>query len=298
MDTLQKESQVIKKTMIWNMILNFFLMVMKITAGIIGSSTAIISDAVNSAGDVGTAFFVMIAGKFSRKEHDKEHPYGHEKFESMASLLLGVAMIVTAFEIGKASVTTMIDYLANGVPIKQPTVIALIGAIMTIIVKEVMFQATNRASKKASAPSLHAMAMDHRSDQLSALGVVIGIGGAMLGIVILEPIASLIICLMIFSVAISIIRTGITQVVDQAATPDVVEAIRNVALSEDGVMAVDDLKTRIFGAKIYVDIEIAVNPNLSVCEAHDIAEKVHDHIELEMPNIKHCMVHVNPFDEN
>ncbi|PKK97628.1 MAG: hypothetical protein CVV56_05510 [Tenericutes bacterium HGW-Tenericutes-1] len=291
---LKKEALIIKKTTAWTMFLNFILLVMKLIAGIFGKSTALISDAVNSAGDVGTAFFVMITGKMSRKDNDDDHQYGHEKYESMVSVFLGVALIITVIEIAKSAIKTIYDYFALGVPIEKPTILALFAAVLTIVIKEGMYQFTKVASKKANSPSLNAMAWDHRSDEFSAFGVVIGIGGAMLGIVVLEPIASLVICVLILKVAIKIIKVGISQVVDQAADVETIEEIKNVVSSQEGVLALDDLKTRIFGAKLYVDIEIAVDSELSLKLAHEIAEKVHDEIEAKIENVKHCMVHVNP----
>lgn len=293
-DQLKTEAKIIKKTMAWTMVLNAFLMVMKIIAGIFGKSTAIISDAVNSGGDVATAFFVMIAGKYSRKDVDNDHQYGHEKYESMVSVFLGVALILSAIEIAKIAVKTIYDYVRFDVPIEKPTYIALIAAVLTIVIKEMMYRFTIRNSKKANAPSLKAMAWDHRGDQLSALGVVIGVGGSMLGIVILEPIASLVICTFIMILAFRIIKTGVSQVVDQAADNDTVEQIKQIINQQEGVLCLDDLKTRIFGAKLYVDIEISLDPNMTLVQSHSIAEKLHDEIEKQVQNVKHCMVHVNP----
>ena len=294
MTQLEIEAKIIKKTTIWTMILNTFLMLLKITAGIIGRSTAIISDALNSAGDVGTAFVVMITGKLSRKEIDEDHQYGHEKYESMVSVFLGVALIVSALEIAKLAATKIYEYLFMDIPIEKPTYIVLIAALMTILIKESMYQFTKHNAKTANSPSLSAMAWDHRSDELSALGVIIGVGGAMLGVVILEPVASLVICVFIFALGFRIIKVGFTQVVDQAADKETIEAIKAVVSGIEGVKALDILKTRIFGAKLFVDIEISVDPDLSVGEAHDIAELLHDEIEAKIPNVKHCMVHVNP----
>lgn len=293
-DQLKTEAKIIKKTMVWTMGLNAFLLVMKIIAGILGKSTAIISDAVNSGGDVGTAFFVMIAGKYSRKDVDSDHQYGHEKYESMVSVFLGVALILSAIEIAKIAIKTIYEYVRFDVPIEKPTYIALIAAVLTIVIKELMYRFTIRNAKKANAPSLKAMAWDHRGDQLSALGVVIGVGGSMLGIVILEPIASLVICTFILILAFRIIKTGVSQVVDQAADNGTVEQIKKIINQQEGILCLDDLKTRIFGAKLYVDIEISLDPNMTLVQSHSIAEKLHDDIEKQVENVKHCMVHVNP----
>jgi len=291
---LKKEAKIIKKTMIWTMILNLFLFLMKIIVGVIGKSTAIISDAVNSGGDVATAFFVMIAGKYSRKDIDEDHQYGHEKYESMVSVFLGFALILSALEIAKVAIKTIYNYVINDVPIEKPTFIVLIAAVLTIVVKEAMYHFTKHAAKKAMAPSLDALAWDHRGDQLSALGVVIGVGGAMLGVVILEPIASLIICAFILILAFRIIKTSVSQVVDQAADNETVEQIKQIIGQQKDILCIDELKTRIFGAKLYVDIEISVDPNISLIQSHSIAEKLHEDIEKEIQNVKHCMVHVNP----
>ncbi len=291
---LKKEAKIIKKTMVWTMGLNAFLLVMKIIAGIFGKSTAIISDAVNSGGDVATAFFVMIAGKYSRKDVDNDHQYGHEKYESMVSVFLGVALILSAIEIAKVAIKTIYDYVRFDVPIEKPTYIALIAAVLTIVIKEMMYRFTIRNAIKANAPSLKAMAWDHRGDQLSALGVVIGVGGSMLGVVVLEPVASLVICTFILILAFRIIKTGISQVVDQAADNDTVDQIKKIINQQDGILCLDDLKTRIFGAKLYVDIEISLDPNMTLVQSHSIAEKLHDDIEKQIQNVKHCMVHVNP----
>lgn len=291
---LKKEAKIIKKTMVWTMGLNAFLLVMKIIAGIFGKSTAIISDAVNSGGDVATAFFVMIAGKYSRKDVDNDHQYGHEKYESMVSVFLGVALILSAIEIAKVAIRTIYDYVRFDVPIEKPTYIALIAAVLTIVIKEMMYRFTIRNAIKANAPSLKAMAWDHRGDQLSALGVVIGVGGSMLGVVVLEPVASLVICTFILILAFRIIKTGVSQVVDQAADNDTVDQIKKIINQQDGILCLDDLKTRIFGAKLYVDIEISLDPNMTLVQSHSIAEKLHDDIEKQIQNVKHCMVHVNP----
>ncbi|MFH0993050.1 MAG: cation diffusion facilitator family transporter [bacterium] len=290
----QTEKRIIRKTTIWTTLLNFFLAVMKIIAGIVGKSTAILSDAVNSAGDVATSIAVMISGAFARKEKDADHQYGHEKYESMASVFIGVALIITAFEIGKAAVTSIYGFLFLGETIAEPGIIALVAAILTIAIKESMYIFTKRAAKSAASPALNAMAWDHRSDEFSALGVVIGIVGARLGVTILEPIASIIICFLIIRVAFKIINTGLSQVVDQAADEQTVEMIKALVLGHEGVVRIDELKTRMFGLKLYVDLEIAVAHHLSLSEAHRIAEEIHDSIEAKIPDIKHCMIHVNP----
>ncbi|MBU1145048.1 MAG: cation diffusion facilitator family transporter [Firmicutes bacterium] len=291
------EAEIIVKTSIWIMLLNGFLAVIKIIAGVLGNSTAMISDAVNSISDVLTNLVVMISGKFSRKGIDDSHPYGHEKFDSMVSVLLGVAIIITAFEIGKAAVIIIYNYAVYGDEITPPKLIALIVAISTIVIKEGMYRFTKINAKKSRSSSLNAQALDHRSDELASFGAVIGIGGSMLGVAFLEPVASIVICFFVLRVGFQIIKVGFSQVVDQSADEEIILQIKKIVLDNPQVKGLDDLKTRMFGMKLYVDLEISVDQSLSILEAHKIADMIHDQIEELVPDVKHCMIHVNPHEE-
>lgn len=294
MERLEQEKRIIARTSAATVALNALLAVMKIVTGILGQSTALISDAINSISDVLTTLVVWITGRFSRKDIDDDHPYGHEKYESMVSVFLGFALMLTAFEIAKAAGGSLIAYFIRGEQIEAPNVIALIAAGMTIVIKAGMAFFTKRNAKRASSPALQALAMDHMSDQIAAAGVVIGVGGAMLGIVFLEPIASLFICLLIVKMAFRIIKIGFAQVVDQAADQSSRERIIQIAEGFEGVVRIDDIKTRMFGMRMFVDMEIAVDHKLQMTAAHDIAQRLHDAIEEAMPDVKHCMIHVNP----
>lgn len=288
------EAKIIIRTTMKIIVLNVFLAVIKIFAGIFGKSSALISDAVNSISDIMTNIVVMISGKFSHKGSDEDHPYGHEKFDAMVSVLLGVAIIITAFEIGKRAVITLYDFIAYGTDIEQPALVALIVALATILIKEFMYHFTKRAAKKAHSSSLNAQALDHRSDELASFGAFVGISGSMLGLHFLEPVASLFITFFVARVGYNIIKEGIAQVVDQAANPEVIEEIKQIIYSHPEVLNIDEMRTRQFGMKLYVDLEIQVDRNLTLCEAHTIAEAIHEHVESEMENVLHCMIHVNP----
>jgi cation diffusion facilitator family transporter len=294
MERLEKERRIISRTSAATVVLNALLAVMKIVTGILGKSTALISDAINSTSDVLTTVAVWISGRFSRKDKDDDHPYGHEKYESMVSVFLGFALMLTAFEIAKTAGSSLVGYWFRGEAIEAPNVIALIAAGMTIVIKALMAHFTKKNAVKASSPALKAMAMDHMSDQIAALGVVIGVGGGMLGIAFLEPIASLFICVLIVKMAFGIIKIGFAQVVDQAADEASREQILKIAEGFEGVVRIDDIKTRMFGMRMFVDMEIAVDHTLQMTAAHDIAQRLHDAIEAAIPDVKHCMIHVNP----
>ena len=286
------DSKLAMKVSAISVIVNLLLSVFKLIAGILAKSGAMISDAVHSASDVFSTFVVMIGVTISEKESDKEHPYGHERLECVAAIILSMVLAITGLGIG----VTGIRNIANGESgvLEAPGLLALIAAVVSIAVKEWMYWFTRAAAKKINSGALMADAWHHRSDALSSIGAFVGILGARLGYPILDPIASIIICIFIEKAAIDIFKDSLDKMVDKACPEDVVDGMREIILAQDGVEGVDDIKTRLFGAKVYVDVEISVDGEKTLSEAHEIAQKVHDIIEAQVPNVKHCMVHENP----
>lgn len=274
-----------------NLLLSFF----KLMAGIFGASGAMISDAIHSASDVFSTFIVMIGVTISNKKSDKEHPYGHERLECVASIILAVVLLATGIGIGMNG----IQKIASGTDnvIEVPKSMALIAAIVSILVKEWMYWYTRAAAKKINSGALMADAWHHRSDALSSIGAFIGIFGARLGFPVLDPIASVVICIFIGKAALDIFKDATDKMVDKSCDEETVKKMRSLMMGETGVKGIDVLRTRMFGAKIYVDVEISVDENILLKEAHEIAEEVHEAIEKAFPQVKHCMVHVNPFRE-
>ena len=180
---------------------------------------------------------------------------------------------------------------------EAPGLLALIAAVVSIAVKESLFWYTRGYAKKYRSTALHAEAWHQRSDALSSVGALIGIAGARMGVPVMEPIASLIIALFILRVAVRIFRDAIDQMVDHSASEETEAAFRATALEQPGVEGVELLRTRMFGNRVYVDLEIAADPDLTLAAAHEIAERVHDAIEQTYPDVKHIMVHVNPAKE-
>lgn len=275
---------------------NLLISIAKFLAGGIGHSSAMISDAIHSASDVFSTIVVMIGVKIGGKESDKNHQYGHERLESVASLILALTLAVTGCGIGYGGLKTIIAG-SEGASIQVPTALPLAAAILSIVAKEGMYWYTMRAAVQINSGALKADAWHHRSDALSSVGSLVGIGGAMLGYPILDPIASVIICVFILKAAFDIFRDAIGKMTDEACDDRMVEAVKALVVRQQGVLALDDIKTRMFGNKAYVDIEIAVDGNLLLKEAHNIAEKVHDEVEHNFPEVKHCMVHVNPYEK-
>ena len=269
---------------------NILLSLFKALAGIVANSGAMISDAIHSASDVFSTIVVIIGIRLSGKESDKEHPYGHERMECVAAILLATILAATGLFIGWSAVEkiTVQDDSALAVP----GILALVAAVVSIAVKEAMFWYTRAGAKKIDSGALMADAWHHRSDALSSIGALVGIAGARMGYPILDAIASLVIC--IEKAAIDIFKDAINKMVDKACDDETEHEMYECVMKNESVRGVDLLRTRTFGNKIYVDIEIRVDGKLTLWEAHAIAESVHDSVETEFSKVKHIMVHVNP----
>lgn len=275
-------------TIVWNVILSIF----KLIAGIVGHSGAMISDAVHSASDVFSTIIVILGINIASRQSDDDHQYGHDRLECVAAILLAVVLFATGIGIGIGGINKIITGTAGKDEI--PGMIALLAAIASIVVKESMFWYTRSAAKKINSGALMADAWHHRSDALSSIGALIGIGGARLGFPVLDPIASVIICVFIVKAAYDIFKDAVDKMVDKSCDEETEEKMRQLIKEQTGVLKVDVLRTRLFGAKMYVDIEIAADGDITLREGHEIAQVVHDKVEEEFPLVKHCMVHVNP----
>ncbi len=271
---------------------NVALTLFKLIAGIVANSAAMVADAVHSASDIVGSFVVMIGAVISNKAPDTEHPYGHEKLECIASVILGNILVAVGALIGYNGILKIV----SGETLTAPGTLALIAAVASIVVKEALYWYTILGAKKINSVSLKAEAWHHRSDALSSIGSFVGILGARLGVPVLDPIASVVICLFIFKVAYGIFRESIDRLIDHACCDETVEQMRETLAAVPGVLAVDDIKTRLFGSRTYVDVEIAADGDLPLREAHAIAEAAHHTLEREFPEVKHCTVHVNPKD--
>lgn len=272
---------------------NLLLSLGKLLAGIFGRSGAMISDAVHSASDVFSTVIVIIGVRISSKKSDTNHPYGHERLECVASVILATILLATGIGIGLGGLRTILsgDYETLAVP----GVTALAAAAVSIAVKEWMYWYTRAAAKKINSGALMADAWHHRSDALSSVGAFVGIFGARMGYPVLDTAASVAICLFIEKAAFDIFRDAMDKMVDKSCPDELMEQMKEAVRREEGVIDIDDMKTRLFGDKIYVDVEFSADGRKSLEESHDIAERVHVAIEREFPAVKHCMVHVNPY---
>ena len=275
-----------------SIVVNVLLSLFKLLAGVIAHSGAMISDAIHSASDVFSTIIVMVGIHLAGRKSDKEHPYGHERMECVAAIVLATVLAVTGLGIGWSAIQSIAKESTGVVVV--PGVLALVAAVVSILTKEGMYWYTRFHAKKIDSSALMADAWHHRSDALSSVGALVGIAASRMGYPLMDPLASLVICVFIEKAALDIFKDAINKMVDKACDEDTEQAIRECAEKQPGVIRVDMLKTRVFGNKIYVDLEIGADGNETLRDAHAVAEEVHNRIENEFPKVKHIMVHVNP----
>lgn len=283
--------QIAMRVSIVSVAVNVLLSVFKLAAGLIAHSGAMVSDAVHSASDVFSTFVVMIGVHMASKEADEEHPYGHERMECVAAIVLAAVLFATGLAIGYTGLNQL---LGGYKEIKVPGVLALAAAGLSIGVKEWMYWYTVLAAKKINSGALKADAWHHRSDALSSVGALFGIAGARMGYPFLDCVASVIICAFVIKAAYDIFKDAVDKMLDTACDRDTVKKLQKIILDQPGVLGISKLTTRIFGSKIYVDVEIEADGDMTLRAAHDVAENVHHAIERGASDVKHCMVHVNP----
>ncbi|MDD6441710.1 MAG: cation diffusion facilitator family transporter [bacterium] len=271
---------------------NVLLSVVKLLAGIIAHSNAMISDAIHSASDVFSTVVVIIGIKLAARESDREHPYGHERLECVAAIVLAMILFLTGLGIGAEAFKNITSGNYNNLQV--PGVLALFAAILSIASKEGMYWYTRYYAKKIDSSALLADAWHHRSDAFSSIGALIGIAGARLGFPVMDSVASLVIFVFIVKAALDIFKDAMDKMVDHSCDEETEKQLYDCVMKNEDVMGIDLLQTRMFGNKIYVDVEIQADGSYTLQEAHDIAEAVHDEIEQNFPKVKHIMVHVNP----
>lgn len=293
--TANEFQRVANRVSVITIVANVILSVFKLVAGIVAHSGAMISDAVHSASDVFSTFVVMIGIHMAGKDSDKEHPYGHERLECVAAIVLAMILFMTGLGIGIKAFGNIIS--GDYADLQMPGMLALIAAIVSIVDKEGMYWYTRHYAKKIDSGALLADAWHHRSDALSSIGALVGIGGARMGYPVMDSVASLVIFFFILKAAFDIFKDAMDKMVDHACDEETEALMRDCVLSHEKVLGIDMLQTRIFGNKIYVDVEIQVNGDYILREAHSIAEDVHEQIEQNFPKVKHIMVHVNPHEE-
>lgn len=286
------ENAVIRRLSLVSLIGNALLSGFKLLAGVWGHSGAMISDAIHSFSDVLTTFIAWFGVKISRRAADASHPYGHERLECVASLFLGIVLMGTGIGVGRAGLETI--FSGQYETITPPGAIALVAAVLSIVSKEAMYWYTRYYAKLIHSDAFMADAWHHRSDAFSSIGSLIGIGGAMLGFPVMDSVASVVICVFILKVAYDILKDAVVKMLDTSCGEQYEAELQKFVSEQKDVVCVDTLHSRMFGSKVYVDLEIEVDGSKTLQEAHDVAERVHTELEHRFPDIKHVMVHLNP----
>lgn len=292
-EAVPDERSVIKMLSLTSITGNVFLSGFKMAAGIAGHSGAMISDAVHSLSDVVTTFIAFFGVRISGKPADEAHPYGHDRLECVASLALGEILLITGIGIGKAGVVRI--FSENDKDTVLPGAVALAAAVVSIVMKEAMYWYTRYYAGLINSAAFMADAWHHRSDALSSAGSLAGIGGAMLGFPVLDSVAAVVICLFILKTSKDIIWDAVRKMLDTSCGAEYEKKLLDYITVREEV-CVDLLNSRMFGNRVYVDLEIELDGSRPLRETHAVAERIHTNVERDFPEIKHIMIHVNPAD--
>ena len=295
---MNREKEIYKVTL-WGSAVNVVLMVFKFVAGVWGHSAAMMADAVHSVSDFATDMVVLAFVRISHKPKDKSHDYGHGKYETLATTLIGVALFAVAVGIfieGAKKITLW----ANGGTLTMPGRLALWAALVSILLKELIFQYTNRKAKQLDSQAMKANAWHHRSDALSSVGTAIGIGGALIGgerWAVLDPIASIAVGALIVKVAIDLLKNGVGDLMEQSLPEDVENEIMDIVKSVPDVVEPHELCTRRIGNHYAIEMHILMNGDVPLKEAHDKASEIERRLKERYGDETHVAVHVEPIGE-
>ena len=290
-----REKEIYKVTIVGG-ISNLLLLIFKFIAGFLSHSAAMIADAVHSLSDFLTDIVVMIFVRISSKEEDENHHYGHGKFETLATVIIGIVLFAVGFGIMKNGITSIVD-VAKGKTLESPGVIALIAAVVSIIVKEVLYRYTVIKGKELNSPSVIANAWHHRSDAFSSIGTTLGIGGAILlgnKWTILDPIAAVIVSVFILKVAFQLTKAGLDELLEKSLPKDIEKKITDIILSFDEVSSPHHLRTRRIGRSYSIEVHIRMNGAMSLHDAHQITVDIENKLKEELHNDIFINIHMEP----
>ena len=293
MDNRLKEST---NVTIKAIILNFILVILKVFAGVVGKSSAMVADGFHSASDMITSIGVLFGNYISSKPNDEGHNYGHEKAETLVSFFLSMMLIMASLKIGYDAVLVFLNLNS----VEMPTFLPLIIAVVSIIINEYQFYITIKVANKTNSPSLRADAWHHRSDSLSSVAVLVGVAGTMMGFKVLEPISCLMVAIIVCKAGLEIFMTSMDELMDASVSKEELSKIVSAAKNTEGVLDIlySDLKTRKHGPYIYIDITLIVHEHISVLEGHIIGHNAEENIRKNIENVKGISVHVEPNCQN
>lgn len=295
MDAAKREKE-IRKITVWGAFVNILLSVLKLLAGVLGHSAAMLADGLHSLSDLFSDAIVLVFSRISSKGKDRDHSFGHGKFETFATLVVSLVLLATGAGLMKSGICSIIDIL-DGKPYARPGYLALAAAVVSIAVKEILYRITVAAGRAAGSPMVVANAWHHRSDAFSSVGSLVGIAGAMfLGSrwIILDPLASCCISIVIIVVAVRMALPSVSELLDASLPEDVEAEIRAAVNAVPGVRNVHCLKTRRNGVSDIIDAHILVDPSISIVKAHDISTSVEKALAARFGSETQVSIHVEP----
>lgn len=295
MDTISREKEIRKVTLVGSVI-NLLLLAFKFVAGIIGHSAAMIADAVHSLSDFITDIIVLVFVHISGKPEDESHAYGHGKFETMATLIIGVILLAVGVGIFVNGASSIIDNFKGNIP-SSPSKVALIAAVISIVLKELLYRYTVRVGQKLNSQAVVANAWHHRSDAYSSLGTLLGIGGAIFlgeGWQVLDPLAAVIVSLFIVRVAFQLVKPCVDDLLERSLPADTEQRIKDIILSFPEIGSPHHLRTRRIGNNIAIEVHIRMDGNFSLNEAHRLTTNVENRLKEEFGEGTHIGIHMEP----
>ncbi len=290
MDSKKERYLAIRNITLIGVIGNILLTIIKLLFGFYGKSQALIADGLHSLSDLISDSVVLIAAKFSSQDADADHPYGHARFETLATVIIGSLLLI----VGLGMLFDTVHRLFEPALLWHPTAVSLIIAILSIVIKEALYQYTNAVAKRVHSQMLEANAWHHRSDAISSVFVLFGIAGSLAGFYWLDAVAAIVVSFMIIHIGWSLGWGGIMDLVDTGLAPNQIIKIKELIQSVDGVRTLHDLRSRKMGADALVDVHILVDPRISVSEGHQIGEMVRARIIKENNEIADVLVHIDP----
>lgn len=291
--TTDERKQATNHITLWGVAVNLLLSVIKVIGGIFGHSQALLADGLHSLSDLASDGMVLLAAKHAGEDADEDHPYGHARYETLATVGLGFLLIGIAVGIGLDA----INRLNEEVQPPLPHMYTLVIAVISIFSKEFLYHATRRVAIRIHSKMLEANAWHHRSDAISSIVVFAGIAGTYYGYPLLDGIAALLVAIMIAKIGVDLARQSVQELVDTALKPEIIEQIRQTILSVDDVQHLHMLRTRRMGHNALVDVHIQVSPKLSVSEGHHISEMVENKLKQTFEDINDVTVHIDPEDD-
>ena len=293
---MERDKKVYRVTLLGSVV-NLLLLVFKFVAGVLGHSAAMIADAVHSLSDFVTDLIVIVFVKISSKPEDADHAYGHGKYETLASCIIGLALIVVGVMMGYNAMVKIVDVVKNGTELASPGIIALAAAVLSIVLKEWMFHLTRKVAREVDSPAVEANAWHHRRDALSSVGTAIGIGGAVLlgsKWAVLDPIAALVVSVFIVVQAAKILSDAIGQLMEKSLPRDVEQRICEIVYEEEGTSDIHHLRTRKIGSQISIELHVRMNGYLTLREVHDKSIAIEKRLRAAFGDSTYINLHVEP----